>query len=438
MLKGVPIITQLTEAEKDRAARPSEDGTAPGANARLFYGFAELVGGSFDNIQEQETIRFDSHSDRIGEVSGALIRVRLQLNPNDWNSSDLHPSWPSYDRGFDQGCGSRPRPYTRDAARVESQRRVGFGEEACEMTQHCHSTAGHMAPAPGLFSATADTLHQTACGLEWAFRSSRQQVTRPTSLIEHHLTIPHDADHVGSLPQGQRDHCECTGHDGGIQAMVGGETPLTRCINHSQTNRFLGIFESAPWAVSPLRSARPLRVRRPRRWHPSHGRWGDTADTLHQSHANVNVPDTRVGDMAFRESKSSNIGCEHVHIVSTIGFQHDLQRVRIQQHRLVDVDPAAYIGAMTGVNGNGPMAVPSRRNGHGHEGNMRSMGFGSARSPPNNKSAYRAHILRAVFTAQKTRRPATSASAVVSTAQKTRHAAGKVVESPWIVGNLLD
>ena len=55
-----------------------------------------------------------------------------------------------------------------------------------------------------------------------------------------------------------------------------------------------------------------------------------------------------------------------------------------------DLRHHASNGAMAGANGNGPMAVPSGRmgNGHGHEANMRNMGFSSARSPPNNKSRW--------------------------------------------------
>ncbi|PSN64524.1 hypothetical protein BS50DRAFT_498441 [Corynespora cassiicola Philippines] len=46
---------------------------------------------------------------------------------------------------------------------------------------------------------------------------------------------------------------------------------------------------------------------------------------------------------------------------------------------------------MAGANGNGPMPVPGGShgrmgNGHGHGANMREMGFGGPRSPPNNKS----------------------------------------------------
>ncbi|KAF1963651.1 hypothetical protein CC80DRAFT_396681 [Byssothecium circinans] len=48
---------------------------------------------------------------------------------------------------------------------------------------------------------------------------------------------------------------------------------------------------------------------------------------------------------------------------------------------------------MAGANGNGPMPVPGgshsrtgNGHGHGHSGNMREMGFGGPRSPPNNKS----------------------------------------------------
>lgn len=36
-LKGIPIIVQLTEAEKNRAARPSEGGAAAGANGAPFH-----------------------------------------------------------------------------------------------------------------------------------------------------------------------------------------------------------------------------------------------------------------------------------------------------------------------------------------------------------------------------------------------------------------
>lgn len=52
-------------------------------------------------------------------------------------------------------------------------------------------------------------------------------------------------------------------------------------------------------------------------------------------------------------------------------------------------------GAMAGANGNGPVAVPGGRMGNGHsnsngqDGNMRGLGFTGARSPPNNKSAWR-------------------------------------------------
>ncbi|KAH7081383.1 hypothetical protein BKA63DRAFT_530440 [Paraphoma chrysanthemicola] len=53
-----------------------------------------------------------------------------------------------------------------------------------------------------------------------------------------------------------------------------------------------------------------------------------------------------------------------------------------------DLRHHASNGAMAGANGNGPMAVPGGRmgNGNGHGANMREMGFGGPRSPPNNKN----------------------------------------------------
>ena len=58
-LKGVPIIAQLTEAEKNRAARPSEGGAAPGLNGapfhRLYVGYIHFSVSDPDLLEIFET-----------------------------------------------------------------------------------------------------------------------------------------------------------------------------------------------------------------------------------------------------------------------------------------------------------------------------------------------------------------------------------------------
>ncbi|CAO2652398.1 Nn.00g006810.m01.CDS01 [Neocucurbitaria sp. VM-36] len=74
-LKGVPIIAQLTEAEKNRAARPSEGGTAPGANGAPFHRL--YVGNIHFSVTEKDL-------QEIFEPYGELEQVILQrdeLNP---------------------------------------------------------------------------------------------------------------------------------------------------------------------------------------------------------------------------------------------------------------------------------------------------------------------------------------------------------------------
>ncbi|KAI4608573.1 hypothetical protein J4E83_009009 [Alternaria metachromatica] len=74
-LKGVPIIAQLTEAEKNRAARPSEGGAAPGANGAPFHRL--YVGNIHFSVTEKDL-------QEIFEPFGELEQVILQrdeLNP---------------------------------------------------------------------------------------------------------------------------------------------------------------------------------------------------------------------------------------------------------------------------------------------------------------------------------------------------------------------
>ncbi|EMD94657.1 hypothetical protein COCC4DRAFT_64422 [Bipolaris maydis ATCC 48331] len=74
-LKGVPIIAQLTEAEKNRAARPSEGGTAPGANGAPFHRL--YVGNIHFSVTEKDL-------QEIFEPFGELEQVILQrdeMNP---------------------------------------------------------------------------------------------------------------------------------------------------------------------------------------------------------------------------------------------------------------------------------------------------------------------------------------------------------------------
>lgn len=74
-LKGVPIIAQLTEAEKNRAARPSEGGAAPGANGAPFHRL--YVGNIHFSVTEKDL-------QQIFEPYGELEQVILQrdeLNP---------------------------------------------------------------------------------------------------------------------------------------------------------------------------------------------------------------------------------------------------------------------------------------------------------------------------------------------------------------------
>lgn len=74
-LKGVPIIAQLTEAEKNRAARPSEGGAAPGANGAPFHRL--YVGNIHFSVTEKDL-------QEIFEPYGELEQVILQrdeLNP---------------------------------------------------------------------------------------------------------------------------------------------------------------------------------------------------------------------------------------------------------------------------------------------------------------------------------------------------------------------
>jgi hypothetical protein len=67
---------------------------------------------------------------------------------------------------------------------------------------------------------------------------------------------------------------------------------------------------------------------------------------------------------------------------------------RVAPRRSSDFRHSSSRDGMTGANGNGPMAVPGgphgrMGNGHAHAHgatNMREMGFGGPRSPPNNKS----------------------------------------------------
>ncbi|KAL5115712.1 Phosphatidylinositol-3-phosphatase SAC1 [Pleosporales sp. CAS-2024a] len=74
-LKGVPIIVQLTEAEKNRAARPSEGGAAPGANGAPFHRL--YVGNIHFSVTEPDL-------QQIFEPYGELEQVILQrdeMNP---------------------------------------------------------------------------------------------------------------------------------------------------------------------------------------------------------------------------------------------------------------------------------------------------------------------------------------------------------------------
>ncbi|EMD58564.1 hypothetical protein GGP41_006020 [Bipolaris sorokiniana] len=74
-LKGVPIIAQLTEAEKNRAARPSEGGAAPGANGAPFHRL--YVGNIHFSVTEKDL-------QEIFEPFGELEQVILQrdeMNP---------------------------------------------------------------------------------------------------------------------------------------------------------------------------------------------------------------------------------------------------------------------------------------------------------------------------------------------------------------------
>ncbi|KAH7081067.1 hypothetical protein FB567DRAFT_562556 [Paraphoma chrysanthemicola] len=68
-LKGVPIIAQLTEAEKNRAARPSEGGAAPGANGAPFHRL--YVGNIHFSVTEADL-------QLIFEPYGELEQVILQ------------------------------------------------------------------------------------------------------------------------------------------------------------------------------------------------------------------------------------------------------------------------------------------------------------------------------------------------------------------------
>jgi hypothetical protein len=68
-LKGVPIIAQLTEAEKNRAARPSEGGAAPGANGAPFHRL--YVGNIHFSVTEPDL-------QQIFEPYGELEQVILQ------------------------------------------------------------------------------------------------------------------------------------------------------------------------------------------------------------------------------------------------------------------------------------------------------------------------------------------------------------------------
>ncbi|CAA9960889.1 RNA-binding protein [Pyrenophora teres f. maculata] len=68
-LKGVPIIAQLAEAEKNRAARPSEGGAAPGANGAPFHRL--YVGNIHFSVTEGDLRD-------IFEPFGALEQVILQ------------------------------------------------------------------------------------------------------------------------------------------------------------------------------------------------------------------------------------------------------------------------------------------------------------------------------------------------------------------------
>ncbi|KAF2828138.1 splicing factor, CC1-like protein [Ophiobolus disseminans] len=74
-LKGVPIIAQLTEAEKNRAARPSEGGTAPGANGAPFHRL--YIGNIHFSVTEPDL-------KEVFEPYGELEQVILQrdeVNP---------------------------------------------------------------------------------------------------------------------------------------------------------------------------------------------------------------------------------------------------------------------------------------------------------------------------------------------------------------------
>jgi RNA-binding protein 39 len=68
-LKGVPIIAQLAEAEKNRAARPSEGGVAPGANGAPFHRL--YVGNIHFSVSEVDL-------KEIFEPYGELEQVILQ------------------------------------------------------------------------------------------------------------------------------------------------------------------------------------------------------------------------------------------------------------------------------------------------------------------------------------------------------------------------
>lgn len=74
-LKGVPIIAQLTEAEKNRAARPSEGGAVAGANGAPFHRL--YVGNIHFSVTEKDL-------QEIFEPFGELEQVILQrdeMNP---------------------------------------------------------------------------------------------------------------------------------------------------------------------------------------------------------------------------------------------------------------------------------------------------------------------------------------------------------------------
>lgn len=74
-LKGVPIIAQLTEAEKNRAARPSEGGAVPGANGAPFHRL--YVGNIHFSVTEKDLQEIFSP---YGELEQVILQ-RDELNP---------------------------------------------------------------------------------------------------------------------------------------------------------------------------------------------------------------------------------------------------------------------------------------------------------------------------------------------------------------------